>query len=100
MLLHIPIFEALGLAIVPGLCLIGVGALIFSLYFIPIYLIFLREEPRVERPGIIVPAEIYQDSDYEDTELTPLSKEKIRRLIEELATMILLMNMRLLKKMS
>ncbi|MGQ9469219.1 MAG: hypothetical protein ACUVTD_05265 [Nitrososphaerales archaeon] len=79
-----PFFEALKAVVISSLCLVGVGALIFGLYFIPIYMVFIRdrEDTHVEIPMIRIPRRAYQRS-YEEVKLSPVPREIIRRVLEE-----------------
>jgi hypothetical protein len=84
-----PFFEALKVATISVLSLVGIGALLFILYFLSVCFIFVlidlepEDRPiyqaRNEAPQIPF---YYRMREHERTRLTPVPEEVIRRLVE------------------
>lgn len=82
-----PFWEAFEVAIISGLSLVGVAALIFCLYFIPIYLLFLSgsgEQGANQLPRRSHGSHpISTARSYERARLRPVPREVVKRILEE-----------------
>lgn len=77
-----PLWEAIKLTIMSALCLVGVAALLFSLYFVPIFIIYrIEREAGIQLRNQL--AWVHRPRNYETVRLYPVSSERIRKILEE-----------------